>query len=60
MEKTTIPHYAGHQYEITLVKRDDGTCYVSFTTKEGCGSPSLELEELEYLVARLKRLKEER
>ena len=55
--KLKLLGFAGQQADVILIKRDDGSKYVTFESAPGYGYPALEEKELLDLVLRLKDLR---
>ena len=55
MEKIIL-EWGGQGCYLELVKREDGSKYVTFRGKSGYGCPVLEERELETLLKKLKKL----
>jgi hypothetical protein len=53
-----LREYAGQHANVEITVRENGSAYVTFETREGFGYPSLELAELERLVAKAKALRD--
>jgi len=58
MTELILKEYAGQYADVIIIKRDDGSVYVTFKMIEGYGYPKLELDELEGLFKKAKLMGE--
>lgn len=55
----TLPEFAGQNCDVEIIRRKDGSVYVSFKSDPHYGYPSLGLEELKYLLKKTVALSDE-
>ena len=57
LEELKLSEYAGQKCDVFIIKRKDGSVYVTFDHKEGYGHPALELDKLKNLVEKAEAMK---